>query len=327
MRRTCILLVLLAVVVLGGPFLADALFEWGRVASVLPPEGRRVPIGEGRHLNVYERGTGTPIVLVHGWGSSAADWAELPERLAAMGHRVIVYDRAGYGFSTRLEASNGNFTYASNARDLIALLDALQIEQATLVGWSFGGGVVQIVAVEAPERVTALALVASTGPGQADSGETSSLLDRILVSPLGSSVLSWAAKVPPLSWRWTHQGLTAAFSGSQNVPTGWTIRTQAMLGLPRTSRTLSAETARSDPNTLEPGRIRARTLVFQGSDDALVAYTVGENLDRALPHSAFVGVVGGSHMLPVTHPDALAKGIDRLAGSEYAAGQLPDGRS
>jgi pimeloyl-ACP methyl ester carboxylesterase len=324
MRRPVALLVVLAAILIGGPFLADAVLGWGPDASLLPPEGRSVSIGAGRHLNVYERGRGTPIVLVHGWGSCADDWAELPDRLAALGHRVIVYDRAGYGYSTRIEASGDNFTYASNARDLLGLLDALEVDRATLVGWSFGGGVVQTLAVDAPERVSALALVASTGPDQLDSSETNSLVGRVLISPFGSAILTWASKIPPLIWQWTHESVTAAFSKAESVPTGWTIRTQAMLALPGTFRTITAETARNSPSVLEPERIRARSLVFQGSDDLLVSYTVGEALDRALPHSAFVGIVGGSHMLPVTHAEALAEAIHELAGSEYTPGQLPE---
>jgi pimeloyl-ACP methyl ester carboxylesterase len=318
------MLVLLACIVIGGPFLGDALLGWGPDTSILPPEGRRVEIGEGRHLNVYEWGEGTAIVLVHGWGSCAADWAELPEMLASLGHRVVAYDRPGYGYSTRLLASDGNYTYASNARDLRALLDALQIEQATVVGWSFGGGVAQTLAVDSPDRISALALVASTGPGMRDSDETSDLLGAIIVSPVGSAILTWGSKIPPLSWQWTSESVAAAFAGAENVPTGWTIRTQSTLALPGTFRTLTAESRQSDPNGLMPGRIAAPTLVFQGSDDTLVPYSIGESLDAALPQSAFVGIVGGSHMLPVTHADVLATKIHELAGSAYVAGRLPN---
>jgi hypothetical protein len=54
-----------------------------------------------------------------------------------------------------------------------------------------------------------------------------------------------------------------------------------------------------------------------------VPYTVGEQLHAELPQSAFVGIVGGSHMLPVTHAKLLAAKIHELAGTEYSAGRLP----
>lgn len=325
MRRACVLLLLIAVVVVVGPFVGGALLGWGPDPRVLPAEGRPVEIGGGRHLNVYEHGEGTPIVLVHGFGSCAGDWVDVPQRLARLGHRVIVYDRAGYGYSTRIESGADDFTYASNARDLVALLDALAIPRATLVGWSFGGGVVQTVAVEMPERVSALALVASTGPDivSADEREGLGSAELILGSPLGAWILDWVSHVAPLAWQLTHESVSQAFSGEDAVPSGWTIRTQAMLALPGTSRTLTRESARSRPDTLSPERIQAPTLIIQGSDDLLVPYSVAEGLHRRLPRSALVGVVGGSHMLPATHPDLIATRVHELAGSEYAAGRLP----
>jgi pimeloyl-ACP methyl ester carboxylesterase len=54
------------------------------------------------------------------------------------------------------------------------------------------------------------------------------------------------------------------------------------------------------------------TLVIQGDEDFLVPYTVGEGLHRRIPGSRFVTVLNGSHMLPVTHPDALVKAIHEL---------------
>ena len=80
---------------------------------------------------------------------------------------------------------------------------------------------------------------------------------------------------------------------------------------------------RSDPAGLTPERIATRALIVQGSDDLLVPYAVAEGLDRRLPRSALVGVVGGSHMLPVTHPELIATHLHELAGSAYAAGRLP----
>ena len=323
MRRTltaAFFLLLLAIVL---PFAGDALFDWGPDDSVLPAHGRLVEIGEGRQLNVYELGEGKPIVLVHGWASCAADWAKLPEKLAALGHRVIVYDRAGYGYSTRIDASYGSHSYESSGRDLLALLDALRIDRATLVGWSFGGGVVQWLASEAPERVESLVLIASVGPG-GEEGEGMGLLDWILASPLGSAVLSWVSKVPALSYELTHDGVAQAFSGERYIPTGWTIRTQAMLALPGTFRSVvgeASQVSRSKPN---PQSIGAATWVIHGSEDRLVPYSVGEELNRLIAHSALESVVDGSHMLPVTHSDLLAKGIHRLVGSEYSAGALPE---
>lgn len=152
-------LVLLA----AGPPLAARWLGWGADRAALPPPGRLVPIGDDLALNVVEVGSGPPVVLVHGLPSSAADWGDTPARLAARGHRVIAYDRVGYGFSSRGSQAPERYTYGSNARDLLALLDALGLERVPLVGWSYGGAVVQTAAAMAPERVPRLVLLAKIG--------------------------------------------------------------------------------------------------------------------------------------------------------------------
>jgi pimeloyl-ACP methyl ester carboxylesterase len=321
MRRLLIIILVLLAAAVVLPIIGDAVFGWGPDESVLPPEGRAVDIGEGRTLNVYEVGSGKPIILVHGWASCANDWAELPQRLAALDHRVIYYDRAGYGYSTRLPASYGRYSHSSNARDLIALMNALELPKASLVGWSFGGAVVQRVALDVPQRVDRLTLLSSVGPGS-DEGEPLGLVDRILTSPLAAPILSWVSMVPPLSYKMTHDSLSQAFSDPRSIPTGWTIYTEAMLGLPGTFKTIAGESS-SPRSELPIGQIQTPTLVIHGSEDRLTPYPVGEALDAALPNSALESVVGGSHMLPVTHPDQLAARIHELVGTEYVEGGLP----
>ncbi len=325
MRKWAIIVPLLLVAIYLGPFLWASQFgEWGPGDEVRAEPGQLVTLADGRTLNVHDRGEGPAIVLVHGWASNAGDWADVPGLLVARGHRVVVYDRPGYGYSTRERSPEGNFSLASNARDLVQLLDALGIERAALVGWSFGGGVVQRVAIDHPERVSHVALVGSIGPRSTppDADADVGLVDRILHSPLAVPFLDWVAHVPPIAFEVTEQSVVEAFSSPRNVPTGWTIYTQAMIALPDTSHAMAGELQRSDQNP-DPARIVQPTLVIHGSDDALVPFAVAEAIDRAALDSALEAVVGGSHMLPVTHGERVAGLIHDLVGSAYREGQLP----
>src|SRR3954468_23940173 len=84
-------------------------------------------------LHYEQVGGGRPaVLLIH--GTAAALWGELPELLAA-GHRVISYDRRGYGSSSGPQPT----TLAEHTTDAIGLLDALAVSQAVVVGWSVGG--------------------------------------------------------------------------------------------------------------------------------------------------------------------------------------------
>jgi non-heme chloroperoxidase len=307
MRRLVLWVAVLLLVVAFGPPLVARLFRLGPDAGLRPPPGKAVSIGHGLHLNVVEVGSGFPIVLVHGLPSCASDWATLPQKLAAKGYRVIAYDRIGYGYSSRTPHTPDQYTYESNAHDLVALLDALAIERAALVGWSYGGAVVQTLAREAPNRVSHLVLVGAVGPVQPENGHDA--LSLVLASPVGSAVLRWVASIPPLARQMTHDSLLQAFTRADAIPPGWTEYTQAMLALPGTFDALVLESQRGHAATLRPQLLRMPALILQGTADQLVPPAVGEDLHRRLAGSQLVMVAGGSHMLPVTHPDLLADHI------------------
>jgi pimeloyl-ACP methyl ester carboxylesterase len=311
-RLVLTLLVLLVALAFGPPLLAP-LAGWEPDPATLPPHAKSVTLADGRSLHVMERGEGTPVVLVHGLPSCAADWAELPARLVERGpYRVIAYDRIGFGYSSREADPEEGYTYQSNARELGALLDALGIEAAALVGWSYGGGVVQTFARQHPDRVTHLVLVGSVGPEEI---REESLLDAILGSPAGVAILKWVGSVPLLSKRMTRDTLVQAFAREEAIPEGWIEYTRALLSLPGTLEAFVHEAQRGDFATLKPEEIEMPSLVIHGAEDYLIPYTVGEDLHRRLPDSRFAAVLSGSHMLPVTHPDLLADKIHDLIGA------------
>jgi pimeloyl-ACP methyl ester carboxylesterase/uncharacterized membrane protein YbhN (UPF0104 family) len=111
------------------------------------------------------------LVLLHGQPGSPADWHQVAERLPALLHAVAA-DRPGYG-SSQLPAGG----FAANARIVIDDLDKRGIDRAVLVGHSFGGGVALSAASLAPERVEAVVLLASVGPGCAN------VWDSVLAAP------------------------------------------------------------------------------------------------------------------------------------------------
>jgi pimeloyl-ACP methyl ester carboxylesterase len=111
------------------------------------------------------------LVLLHGQPGSPADWAPVAGRLPSRFH-VVAADRPGYG-SSRLAA--GGFT--ANAQAVLHDLDSRDVKRAVLVGHSYGGGVALSVASLAPERVEAVVLLASVGPGCVNGW------DRLLAAP------------------------------------------------------------------------------------------------------------------------------------------------
>lgn len=107
----------------------------------------------GAVLHYEERGSGPPLLLVHGTGTSADIWSPVLDGLARA-YRVIAYDRRGFARSS--PAPRGGL--AEHARDAAALLDALGASPATVVGWSGGGVIALDLAASFPDCVAALVL-------------------------------------------------------------------------------------------------------------------------------------------------------------------------
>jgi pimeloyl-ACP methyl ester carboxylesterase len=124
---------------------------------------------------------GHEILALHGQPGLGSDWQQMTGRLPVELH-VSALDRPGYGASR--QAAGG---LAANAQVVVAELDARDIERGVLVGHSYGGGVALAVARLAPERVEALVLLASVGPGCLTGW------DRLLAAPVAGEVCALAA--------------------------------------------------------------------------------------------------------------------------------------
>lgn len=113
----------------------------------------------GADLYVEERGTGEPLALLHGMSGTSGDWRHVfdLDRLA-QSFRVIALDARGHGRSTN---PSDEFTFGGCARDVLAILDALGIEQAKAIGVSLGAKTLLHVATQAPARLTAMILVSA----------------------------------------------------------------------------------------------------------------------------------------------------------------------
>jgi len=107
----------------------------------------------GVSLSVDDRGTGDPVVLLHGFPELAYSWRHQVPALVDAGYRVIAYDQRGYGGSGKPDDVE-SYDLAHLADDVVGVLDRLGIDQATIVGHDWGSIVAWTVAVTMPERVS-----------------------------------------------------------------------------------------------------------------------------------------------------------------------------
>ena len=106
---------------------------------------------DGARLWYATYGSGSPVILLHGGLGHSGNWGYQVPALVNAGHRVVLIDSRGHGRSTR---DARPFMYELMASDVVAVMDALYLERAAIVGWSDGACVALILAMQAPARVT-----------------------------------------------------------------------------------------------------------------------------------------------------------------------------
>jgi pimeloyl-ACP methyl ester carboxylesterase len=251
----------------------------------------------GVRLYYEERGTGAPILGIHGGGSSALVWETAAAKLAGLG-RMVIYDRRGCTRSERPEPYEMTSVreHADDARELLAALDA---EPAVVIGRSYGGTVGLDLALRHPESVRALVLLE---PGHTGiSAEYDAWFAELAATAEGVAAERGIDAV-------AEAVLRDVFGGWEEFPEAfrdvYTANGPALLAEIRGGEKLT-------DNALL-GELRTPTLIVSGEDspEPLQHATVG--LERALPQARTARVAGG-HMVDPAGRDVLEFVADALA--------------
>ncbi|GAA3984711.1 alpha/beta hydrolase [Streptomyces plumbiresistens] len=266
-----------------------------------------VTAGDGAEIFYKDWGTGRPVVLSHGWPLNADSWEAQHLFLASHGFRVIAHDRRGHGRSTQTWHGNEMNTYAD---DLAALVDTLDLRDATLVGFSTGGGeVARYVGRHGTARVAQLALVSAVPPFMLktddnpggvpvevfDAIRAGSLADRsqlyrdLADGPFFGNNRPGASVSQGVRDSFWLQGLQAGHRGAYECVAAF-----------------SATDFRADLDSFD-----VPTLVIHGDDDQVVPFEVGGKASAARIKNAALKVYAGApHGITDTHKEQL--GADLL---------------
>jgi len=136
------------------PWNSQSLEEWRRRYA----KGKIIDL-DGHCTHYVEKGQGEPVILLHGWFHDSQMWAKNIDALAKR-FKVYALDLWGFGYSTREPM---NYGYPLYAGQVLKFMDALNIERASLVGQSMGGGTSILLCTQHRERVNKMVLVCSGG--------------------------------------------------------------------------------------------------------------------------------------------------------------------
>ena len=133
---------------------------------------------DGARIWYATYGAGPPVILLHGGLGHSGNWGYQLPMLVSAGRRAVLIDSRGHGRSTR---DSRPFTYELMAADVLAVMDALQLEKASIIGWSDGACIALILGRQVAARVTGVFFFAcNMYPSGTKSIEPSPILDRCL---------------------------------------------------------------------------------------------------------------------------------------------------
>lgn len=266
-------------------------------------ERQRVPL-HGREVAFRELpGTGTPLLLVHGIGSSADTWGDIPERLSALGHHVVAADLCGHGESSK---GPGDYSLGSLASTLRDLLDDRGLDRVHLVGHSLGGGVSMQFAYQFPERVDGIILVSSGGLGE----EVFTGL-RAASLPGSELAIKWAINQRTLKGASWLGARLASVGLEPHALSPRALETVSWLGEPdrRTAflATLRSVVSPKGQSVCALDKLHLMTadkvLIIWGDQDPMIPMTHGAHAHELLPGSRFVVFPGAAHEPHVHDPE------------------------
>lgn len=241
-------------------------------------------------------GDGRPVVLIHGWPLSSASWSEQVPALTDAGYRVVAYDRRGFGKSD----PGDSYDYDALAADLDNVLQDLDLTDATIVGFSMGGGeVARYLASYGDERIRSAVFAAAVPPYLPTTDDNpDGPLDDATAQQFEDGITSDRDA-------FFDQFTTMFFSAGDDLKVTEEQRQEA-LALCKQSDKQAAEGcmqafASTDFRDDLP-KISVPTLVLHGDSDGIVPFEgSGKRTHEAVADSELVLVEGAPHGFNVSH--------------------------
>jgi pimeloyl-ACP methyl ester carboxylesterase len=247
-------------------------------ARPLPVEGEHAYVeNDGARIWYFTYGSGAPVILLHGGLGHSGNWGYQVPALAGSGYRVVLIDSRGHGRSTR---DARPYSYELMASDVLAVMDALHIEKASLVGWSDGACVALVLARRVPDRVAGVFFFAcNMDPSGVKPIEPGPLLNRCF-----SRHTKDYARLSATSDQFN--AFLEAVTLMQRTQPNYSVQDLAAIDVP--------------------------VVIVQGEDDEFITREHAEYLARSIPNAELVILEGVSHFAPLQRPEQFNHSIRRF---------------
>jgi pimeloyl-ACP methyl ester carboxylesterase len=265
---------------------------------------------DGVEIFYRDLGTGKPVILIHGWPLNGDSWDKQANFLAENGLRVITYDRRGFGRSGQ---SWSGYDYDTMAADLNSLIEELDLSDATLVGFSMGGGeVVRYLSRYGSSRVSSAVLVAAVTPYLLKTDDNPEGVDPTVFEGIEESLRkdrpAFLKEFSPKFY-----GRSVVHHTVSEAILEWT-QEMALTGTLRSTLTTAKSWSTTDFHD-EMKRISIPVLIIHGTSDVTVPIdAAGRRSAKLLPNATLKEYDGEPHGLFLTAADRLNQDLLSFIG-------------
>jgi pimeloyl-ACP methyl ester carboxylesterase len=281
-----------------------------------PAQGEAIEVA-GATLNIVDIGprdaTGLPVVMIHGASSNLETMRQPLGEMLAKNHRVILIDRPGHGWSTR--ANLADSTPAIQGKMIDQALEKLGVGKAIFVVHSWAGALGARMALDDPERVAGLVMLAPVAyPWPGGVGWYNKLVATPVIGPLLAYTITL-----PLGYLLTESGARGVFL-PQVMPQDFVAKTAtALLLRPReflaNARDLVTLKAAVSEQAQHYATIKAPAVVITGDADKTVSPNIHSRPFAAVvPNARLIVLPGVGHMVQNAAPELVVREIDAIIG-------------
>jgi len=256
-----------------------------------------------RPIEIYheDHGSGSPVVLIHGWPLNGDAWEKQTAALLAAGHRVITYDRRGFGRSSK---PGVGYDYDTFAADLDALLNALDLTGVSLVGHSMGTGeITRYIGKYGTKRLRKAVLIGTLGPYLVKAPHNPEGVDPKVFDEIRAAIKADrpATLMEFLKNFYSVGGADGKLVSERVIQANWTVAIGASpIG------TVACVDAWIEDFRKDIQRNDVPTMIIHGDDDRILpAEATSRRQAKLIKNVKYVEIKGGSHGIPWTRAEEI----------------------
>lgn len=284
-----------------------------------PPNGEFITV-DGIRLHYIRKGTGRPVVFLHGGVLTGNDFEQILEIAASKGYQAIAFDRPGYGHSERPQS--GVVTPIDQARLIHAALEKLGIEKPIIAGHSWSGTLVLSYALLYPNEIAGVITIAAAMYKEGYPAENGDPISKLATTPIIGNLFIHTVLRSPLGTLFADRVLQATFA-PEAIPDGYREATHALWLRPGQFRANREDVLAFSPAAEQISNryneIKQPVMIVAGDQDPFGVIEQAMRLKEELPHAELIILPGVAHMIPQNHPKLSVELLDQFVAQANAS--------